>query len=162
MERKGILSKFWIGILLCMGLMPACGDNHREYIEFIEIGNGGLGRNIPYCFHLPDSLYALSNDSTDIYLEIRYTENYSLKNLILDVEVAGSKKDTIETHRYDMSLFSDMDMANERKGLSILSKTLPIYSTSIDNIPIEITISTPMEDTNGIISLGIISATLSQ
>ena len=136
--------------------MFGCSPIGREAGSFVEFNSSGMEKDHEYCF---DGFYAYVNDSLgnekNVYINIRYTLDFPFRYLPLRIEETSSESDSVISTFIEIPLFDSKGNPLERNLHSLyeteflLHKDMPIDSVY------SIWISTPLEDTGGLKSLGV-------
>ena len=108
-----------------------------------------------YPFDEIDSKY--SKGLFDLYVSLRYTEACKLNYLPLKIEFASLEKDSIKEKSLNIPLFDDRGNYKGRGNLGIYESEVILENKQPFEEGFFISISTTETDTEGIISLGIIS-----
>lgn len=136
-------------------ILSGC-NNISENSNFIDLGSSGMEKGVNYEIYLP----RIQNKDIvvdDVYVDIviRFTDFYKYDNVLLDVTYVNLHKQADETIRVDIPL-SEYDKDNFEKGRSVHSIKFKILEYKEIDQECPVYISTPMENTNGLISLGLI------
>ena len=135
----------------------SCSVSHNRTGKYIDFEEEGMICNYAYCF---DSI--ISNDwmkkdlgKVEISVNVRYTEAFPFLKLPLNIEETSLNSDSIHNYFFEIPLFnsSGYPINNKKHGLyevtHVVSSNIEVDSTYT------IWISTPLEHSEGIKSLGV-------
>ena len=165
---RHFLIKFFFPILsLLSTCFVSCNPyNEKQTYQNMEFGGQGMEKDKFYTFFFNETDSA-SNDgknTTDgketgeVNLIIRYTARYPHANLLLDINYLKEGETDFVTKRIDIPLFSEEGTAVKENGYGLYTKIISLDSLQVDSNGIELSVSTPIEDTSGLVSLGIITS----
>lgn len=139
--------------------MQACNLNNRDSTSiFYEFDNEGPGKNTEYLFNPFDSVSTYrAKENFDIILEVRYNGLCKIKTLPIAMEAAGFENDSVIAHELQIPLFDTEDIALGKGKMGVYEIYYPLFDNLRPSETFFISLSTPLEDTQGIISWGIIA-----
>lgn len=136
----------------------SCSVPHNRTGKYIDFDAEGMIRNYTYCY---DSI--ISNDwmkkdlgKVEISVSVRYTKAFPFLKLPLNIEETSLRSDTIHSYFFEIPLFTSSGYPlnnNKKHGLyevtHVVSSNIEVDSTYT------IWLSTPLEHSEGIKSLGV-------
>ena len=145
-------------VFFSLFIFLSCEKNSQfQEASFFDFGEKGMVPNFQYVFYPFKALSDSSgNDCFSITLAVRYTSEYKYKNLPLKVEYLSSEPDTIIERILSVPLFDDKDGFTGKGNLGIYEAKVPLIEITGFGEDFFISIETPENNTNGILSLGVI------
>ena len=158
MKRRDNLLPLLMLLSLWMMAQGCKNISENATSDFYDLDNRGLRENLEYVFNpcIPSGKY-------DVFLEIRYNNNFSLESLPLNMEYFSVSLDSIVYDSMNINFIKNNEIIpqsgegeSQSKGnFGIYElKTLILKGFEIGDDSY-ITLSTPIEDTHGVISLGL-------
>lgn len=165
--KKLIAFLYCVSFMIVLASCQKAPHKNKDLISagFYELGDKGMVQNEEYVFYPFDSIPLFNGNSLfededkNLYsldVDLRFTDRCKLKNLPLIIEYPDLTADSIVYSKIDINLFDDEDKFLGKGNLGIYEKQTPI----IPRIPRDklffVSISTPLYNTEGIISLGLL------
>ena len=124
--------------------------------QYYDFDSRGMIPNMEYIFYpFKDSLLTKSQQKFDIVVSLRYTDNCPLRDLPIDIEKASLDNDSIISQHCLIPLF-DMEGKISGKGnYGIYEAKKVLFRDAIYEEGYYISISTPQQDTSGLLSIGV-------
>lgn len=158
-SKKGWKNRieFLIGLTLSGIFAFSCERTDVYYSEFYELGKNGLNPEVTYIFSPFDSVAPINkNEIYDIEACLRYTDECLIKSLPLEYEVASLNTDSIFNGKVQIPLFYEDDSSMGKGNFGFYEISSPILTHQKYDPDLQILISTPESNGNGIISIGMI------
>lgn len=146
------------GVFLSIALISivfSCGNTEKEINAYKDFSGARMLKDKWYELKLSDSI-PTGQEMFPCFLTIRFNEDYPFESIIIDIEKPGVEADSIIYQRLNIPLFS-------KEGASLADKKFGIYEI---NYPIEekiiavpglpVSVRTPMDSIEGLISVGMI------
>ena len=149
---------FIVTVSLSLILLTACNkENVNQKAFFYDIDVNGLGKDVQYEFHpFENSDSSAINEMYAIYLALRFSDNCVIKKLPINMEYFSLEHDSIKKSNFIIPLFDENDAYNGRGNFGIYEIEIPLFSRQQFEDSLSLYLSTPEENTKGILSLGII------
>lgn len=145
---------FLLTILSCrkIKLEPALPG----YSNFIEFGNQGMMRNTQYDFFPFDSIDVDTiNKLFDFNLEVRFNERCRIQSLPLLLEYRIKANEDIMEKNISLILFTPSGKPVGSGSYGLYEVSVPLLDSIAYSDAFFISVSTPENNTDGIISLGV-------
>lgn len=142
-----------------MGLLVSSCVKVSEFDEsiFFDMENHHMGKDVEYIFK---PFEKLSEEKCKgkfflVELAVRYSDICDLQSLPLDIEYASLAHDSIKNLRILMPLFNEADEMQGKGNFGVFQSGQILLKKQPYEEGFFISVSSPVEDTQGIVSLGI-------
>lgn len=155
---KRINTSYLLFFIISNVIFSSCIDINIRESTYVDFNGKGMTTHEEYTFYPFDDIDSkYSKGLFDLYVSLRYTEACKLNYLPLKIEFASLEKDSIKEKSLNIPLFDDRGNYKGRGNLGIYESEVILENKQPFEEGFFISISTSETDTEGIISLGIIS-----